>query len=153
MNNAVMKLAVRSDPFIISSLSTPPEGKSRDLKKNSGTAKKKQRYRCCNTGGLILTCFLITSLATGAKGGSFISVQILLSRKSHPSGKVDYKPYCTVRALHNSSPLRDCNGLANRNMRNLSRKCAFVNGLKNWQRKLDWTETSASGLLYQCSSV
>ena len=47
MNNAVTKLAVRSDPFIMSSLSTPPEGKSRDLKKNSGTAKKKQRYRCC----------------------------------------------------------------------------------------------------------
>ena len=46
MNNAVTKLAVRSDPFIMSSLSTPPEGKSRDLKKNSGTAKKKttQRY-------------------------------------------------------------------------------------------------------------
>ena len=40
MNNAVTKLAVCSDPFIMSSLSTPPEGKSRDLKKNSGTAKK-----------------------------------------------------------------------------------------------------------------
>ena len=45
MNNAMTKLAVCSDPFIMSSLSTPPEGKSRDLKKNSGTAKKKnQRY-------------------------------------------------------------------------------------------------------------
>ena len=40
MNNAVTKLAVRSDPFIMSSLSTPPEGKSQDLKKNSGTTKK-----------------------------------------------------------------------------------------------------------------
>ena len=57
MNNAVTKLAVRSDPFIMSSLSTPPEGKSRDLKKNSGTAKKNSGTAVV-TGGLILTCSL-----------------------------------------------------------------------------------------------
>ena len=58
MNNAVTKLAVHSDPFIMSSLSTPPEGKSRDLKKNSGTAKKNSGTAVV-TGGLILTCSLI----------------------------------------------------------------------------------------------
>ena len=58
MNNAVTKLAVRSDPFIMSLLSTPPEGKSRDLRKNSGTAKKKPSGTAVVTGGLILKCSL-----------------------------------------------------------------------------------------------